>query len=125
MADGEFLLEQATLDRIKRIGGEKLLARLAMVFLEDVPPKVSLLKKALANKDWAAIERVAHSIKSSAGNLGAMELYGLAGELESQSHNIAASGCRDSGITSLVTDFERQFTLVVTELKRLKESYHA
>ena len=50
-------------------------------FLSDVPEKIKQLYDAEGTADVAALEMVAHTLKGSSGNVGAMALSGVCGEL--------------------------------------------
>jgi HPt (histidine-containing phosphotransfer) domain-containing protein len=51
-------------------GDPELLVDLLQMFLEDGPQKVQAILQGLQSQDFDAIERAAHSLKGSAGNLG-------------------------------------------------------
>ena len=52
-------------------GDPELLVDLIGMFLEDAPQKLDAIEKALTTRDYDGVERAAHSLKGSAGNLGA------------------------------------------------------
>jgi HPt (histidine-containing phosphotransfer) domain-containing protein len=52
-------------------GDPELLVDLIRMFLEDGPMKIGVITQSLSGRDWEALERAAHSLKGSAGNLGA------------------------------------------------------
>jgi len=52
-------------------------------FLQEAPKDISILYKALDNKDSDSIQRIAHHLKSSSANLGALFFSKLCLELES------------------------------------------
>ena len=58
------------------------LAEVADLFLQDSPPRLSKIKQHCADQDALMLERVAHSLKGSAGNLGARRLASLCADLE-------------------------------------------
>jgi len=51
-------------------------------FLADMPPRLAALARAAEKGDARELERLAHSLKSSAANLGVMGVSALAGHLE-------------------------------------------
>src|SRR5436190_16738424 len=55
-------------------GDPELLLDLIRLFLDDGPAKVGAVTQGLAAKDFDMMERAAHSLKGSAGNLGARVL---------------------------------------------------
>lgn len=52
------------------------------LFLTHAEPRVAAAREGLRAGDLAAVERAGHSLKSTAANLGAMMLSGLAAEVE-------------------------------------------
>ena len=55
-------------------GDPELLLDLIEMFLEDAPARIASIESALQSTDFGGIERAAHSLKGSAGNLGAVLL---------------------------------------------------
>jgi len=53
-------------------GDPELLVDLIQMYLEDAPHKLNEINAGLADQDWERVERAAHSLKGSAGNLGAI-----------------------------------------------------
>lgn len=63
---------------LTRFGGSmNLLQKIALVFIDDTPIQLENLKKAVKEKKLDNIQLYAHSIKGSAGNLGATKLQEL------------------------------------------------
>lgn len=62
-------------------GGEEAREILDM-FLEDSPPRVESLARALEASDGSRAREQAHSLKGAAGNLGAMTLWSVCEGLE-------------------------------------------
>jgi HPt (histidine-containing phosphotransfer) domain-containing protein len=83
IADG-VVLEQAALDRLLRIGGQGFLVEMITLFLEHAPARVAAAREGLAGGDLQVVYRSAHSLKSTAGNLGARALQAAAEQLESR-----------------------------------------
>ncbi|MBK8980455.1 MAG: Hpt domain-containing protein [Planctomycetes bacterium] len=94
------------------ISGEddpELLVDLIDMFLEDGPLKVQTILEGLAAGDLDAVERAAHALKSSAGNLGASYVQDLAEQLQIAGHNrdaVAARACADQ-LRSRFTEAEQ------------------
>jgi len=70
MRDGE----RAALARLTQLGGERLTADLAAIYLDEMPRRVAAARDALRNGDAPALADVAHAMKSSSAQLGAAEL---------------------------------------------------
>jgi CheY-like chemotaxis protein len=78
--DAEVLDEADLLDRVG--GDRELLHDMVQLFLEHYPPLLSELRQAVARRDAAAIQRLAHTLKGSVGNFGTQVAYQAALELE-------------------------------------------
>lgn len=75
-------IDQAAIERLAEIGGKKLVCQMIELFLTHVPQRIEAMLQARTTGDLEAIEKAAHSIKSSAANLGAMNLFRFMDELE-------------------------------------------
>ena len=72
-----------TKDGLARVGGNrKLYLKLLRQFIEQQGPAVEQIAEALAEGDIALAERLAHTLKGVAGNIGATEVRFAAGALE-------------------------------------------
>ena len=76
------VLEVATLERLNRIGGQEFLVEMIDLFLLHAPQRLRTAREALASGDLHQLYRAAHSLKSTAGNLGARGLEDVARRLE-------------------------------------------
>jgi HPt (histidine-containing phosphotransfer) domain-containing protein len=68
------VLDQAVLEELLSYaddGDPELLLDLIQMFLDDSPSKVAAVEQGLATGDFEKAERAAHSLKGSAGTLGA------------------------------------------------------
>ena len=79
-------MEPASVDLARALhwvgGDRRLLRELVGVFVEEAPGRLAELRRAAAALDAATVERVAHSLKGSAGLLGAASLRAASAELE-------------------------------------------
>ncbi len=80
--DGAPAVNTAALERLRSWGGESLLQQLVALFLQETPLRVGAIRSALSGGDLAEGERGAHSLRSTAQNLGADRLSALAREAE-------------------------------------------
>jgi two-component system sensor histidine kinase/response regulator len=70
-------------DGLTRVAGNrKLYAKLLRQFVESQGPVVALVAEALARGDAALAERLAHTLKGVAGNIGAKPVHAAAATLE-------------------------------------------
>jgi len=75
-------IERSALETIKRLGGDKLLKQMIEIFLDVIPEKLESVWKGYQDKDYASIEKAAHSMRSTAGNLGAVQVQKTAEKVE-------------------------------------------
>lgn len=82
------VLDGVALDRLRRIGGDTLVRKMIALYLEHGPGRVQAMKDGLETGDAEQVERAAHTMKSSAGNMGAVRLQHAAEAVET----LAVSG---------------------------------
>jgi two-component system, sensor histidine kinase and response regulator len=79
------VLDLEVVDSLKALdedGGPSLFLELIDLFVEDAAAQLRTLQSALACGDIKALERAAHTLKSSSANIGASRMSGLCFELE-------------------------------------------
>ena len=79
------VLDMAVVDELLSIcddGDPELLLDLIGMFLNDGPQKVQAVAAGLADRDFERMERAAHSLKGSSGNLGARALQDTCEQLQ-------------------------------------------
>jgi HPt (histidine-containing phosphotransfer) domain-containing protein len=74
------------LKRLERFGGLKLREELTTLFLQEAPARIQSARAALAGGDIEAVRSMAHMLKSSAGQMGALRVQLIAERLESPDH---------------------------------------
>jgi HPt (histidine-containing phosphotransfer) domain-containing protein len=70
------------LERLRAWGGEKLQRRMVASFLERAPERIATARAAAESDDAPGVERPIHSLKASAGQLGAVVMQALCEEIE-------------------------------------------
>ena len=81
MTEPQILHPQAA-ERLRDWGGDKLLGQMVRLFLENSPTRMEQIRAGVDGSDAKEAERAAHSLKSSAANLGAEELRSHASDME-------------------------------------------
>ena len=76
------------LERIAKLGGEGLVRRMVGAFLENAEGRVGAACEVVDAGALDSIARAAHSLRSSAGNVGAARLVELAREIEERSREL-------------------------------------
>ncbi|UCH62878.1 MAG: Hpt domain-containing protein [Fidelibacterota bacterium] len=114
--NSKVLLDKSTLERLRRLGDNRFLVELIDLFLEHTPMKIN---EALAGGkigDWENVERAVHALKSSAGNLGALSLQDLAGQIEQ-----LAERKEGDSIPELLKELQDEYERVCDRLKAIKK----
>jgi HPt (histidine-containing phosphotransfer) domain-containing protein len=75
-------LDMAAIARLEEWGGAALRQKMIELFLTHAPERMEGIRKGLEDGEDALVERSAHSLKSSAANLGAERLRRIAGTIE-------------------------------------------
>ncbi len=71
---------EALMERV--FGDKELLNELIGIYIKDTPGYIGSLHQALAKKDLPEMQRLAHTLKGSSGNLGAVRMQKIALEIE-------------------------------------------
>jgi two-component system, sensor histidine kinase and response regulator len=80
-------LDQSVLAGLRELGDQGFLADLCELFLADVPPQLEALREAIKGGDAPSVERVAHTLKGSCGNMGALRIATICAELQDMGHS--------------------------------------
>jgi HPt (histidine-containing phosphotransfer) domain-containing protein len=74
------------LRRLERFGGLKLREELTTLFLQEAPTRIASARAALADGNVEAVRTMAHMLKSSAGQMGALRMQIICERLEGPDH---------------------------------------
>jgi two-component system, sensor histidine kinase and response regulator len=76
-ANDAVLLDPAAFVRLREWGGDVLVGKMVDLFMKNAPERHAEIRSGLEEADPKRVERGAHSLKSSAGNMGAERLRRL------------------------------------------------
>ncbi len=110
------IIDPAALKRLEDWGGSKLSTEIVRLFLDNGPTRVDQIREAMEDEDLEVPERGAHSLKSSAANVGAQQLQKVASELE-----LAASDGDLKRVRDLIPTLEQAYAQAAGELKVIVE----
>ncbi len=110
-------LDEQVIERLKELGGDGFLAELLDLFAENAPVKLQEALDADKQGDLTQLERAVHSLKSSAGNLGAFQLMELCNRIEL----LATEGQADQ-VSPLVAELQAAYERVDSRLKAIRPS---
>lgn len=107
-------LDLAALERLTEWGGTELSSKMIDLFLQHAPERADNIKKGLNEGDRELAHRSAHSLKSTAANVGAEALRAVSGRIEALA---------DAGDTAQAADLLPELDLRVAEaLAALEEA---
>ena len=110
------ILDPAALERLEEWGGPGLSKEIVQLYLEHGPARMDQIRGAMDEDDLDVPERGAHSLKSSAANVGAHHVHRVASEVES-----AASGGDLQRVRDLIPDLEEAYAEAARELEAIVE----
>lgn len=116
MTDSAIIDPQA-LERLREWGGEKLAGQMVRLFLKNTGARMEQIRAGIAEGDLEEAERGAHSLKSSAANIGAEALRTLATRIESAALDADVEGAR-----ALLPGLESAYADAMRELAALERS---
>ena len=99
-------------------GEPDVLAEVLNLFLAEVPPRMTRLRNAWAAGNIKEVQRAAHSLKGSAGNIGAQGMFDVCRQLD----GLGRSGNLEAAST-LVAALDVEFDKVQAEIRRLLAAY--
>ena len=111
------VLDPSVLAKLRQLtvpGEPDVLGEVLTLFLEEVPPRIARLRNAWASGNIEEMQRAAHSLKGSAGNIGASGMFDVCRQLD----GLSRSGSLESAAT-LVDALDAEFDKVQTEIRRL------
>jgi HPt (histidine-containing phosphotransfer) domain-containing protein len=111
------VLDPSAMERLKRIGGDRLVGKMLISFDTFATEKVAEIRSATSAGSWSDAGRAAHALKSSAGNVGAVELQRL-------SFAVECAGRDDDGesIPGLVADLSAAFEAAQAALAQIQDT---
>lgn len=115
MPESEVIDPQA-LERLKEWGGEKLAAQMVRLFLKNAGTRMDQIRTGVEGRDVDEAERGAHSLKSSAANIGAERLRTLATQVEA-----AALDQDPDRMTQVLPELEDAYATVMETLETMEK----
>ena len=109
-------IEPSAIAGLKKIGGSNLVKKMILAFHKNVPNRILSAYEGAKNREIEDIERAAHSIKSSAGNLGAVQMQGLSENLEQ-----IAGRKENADYQALISELEKSYYTFKLDLDQFME----
>jgi HPt (histidine-containing phosphotransfer) domain-containing protein len=115
MTDSQIIDPQA-LDRLREWGGDKLAGQMVRLFLKNSGTRMDQIRTGVGSGDLQEAERGAHSLKSSAANIGAEHLRTLATRMESAALEESVDDAR-----TILPELETAYASAMGELATLEK----
>jgi histidine phosphotransfer protein HptB len=102
------VIDTATFEELRETTGDDFLAELIDTYCQETPLLIAQLRQALAEGDAETFRRAAHSIKSNANSLGALDFGVQARELEmiGKSGNLAGVAVKVQSLADAYSQVE-------------------
>lgn len=100
------------LENMRQLGGEEFVREMIGLFLQTMPPQFEAVCASASAGDWPALKRAIHSLKSAAGNMGAVEVQQTAARIEELAHTR-----NGQPIPLLLHRLEQEFAVVIAYLQ--------
>jgi DNA-binding response OmpR family regulator len=106
-------LEEQQLARLEKTIGKDGLRLVVETFLRDLPQRLAALRDSLGRQDGAALAFVAHTLKGSSAQLGALRVSELSREIEQEGRSTSFAG-----VSSQLDELESEIARLEPELRR-------
>ena len=116
MSTDPTIIDPAALERLEEWGGPGLWKEIVQLFLDHGLVRMDQIRGAMDGDDLDVPERGAHSLKSSAANVGAQHVQRVASEVE-----LAASGGDLQLVRELIPNLEQAYAQATRELEVIIE----
>jgi HPt (histidine-containing phosphotransfer) domain-containing protein len=110
------IIDLQALERLKEWGGDKLAGQMVRLFLKNTGTRMDQIRAGVADGNLEEAERGAHSLKSSAANIGAEILRTMATRMES-----AALDANVEHARTLLPELESAYTDAMNELSVIEK----
>ena len=110
------IIDPQALDRLREWGGDKLAGQMVRLFLKNSGTRMDQIRAGVTDANLQEAERGAHSLKSSAANIGAETLRTLATRMESAALDESVENAR-----ALLPDLESAYANAMRELATLEK----
>jgi HPt (histidine-containing phosphotransfer) domain-containing protein len=110
------VIDPGAIQRLRKWGGIGLPRRMIEIFLMHSSERIVQIRQGIEREDAAGAEAGAHSLKSSAGNVGASRLQALC-----QAAEMLAKAADFVGLRGLVGEIEGAYQDARDELERILE----
>lgn len=111
------VLDPAVIENLRQLtppGEPDVLAEVLELFLQDVPRRLTRLRASCDAGDAAELHKTAHSLKGSAGNIGAPAMFAICHQLDDQARAGDLSDAK-----RLIDALEAEFARVEVAIRQI------
>lgn len=108
------VIDRDALDRLEEWGSAELIGRMIRIFLDHAPTRIDEIRNGVSGGEIRETEMGAHSLRSSAGNLGATRLRDLCARIEDLAEEGDAE--RAGALVPEVEEAHREATEALTDI---------
>jgi two-component system sensor histidine kinase/response regulator len=113
-------IDPAAVGRLMRIGGARLLRRIIDLYTSEAVSRLDATLDAVATSNGAGAEAAAHSLKSMAGNVGALRVYAACVVIEEGARRGVGPEVREAAAT--LTEAHRRACEALGDLRPADET---
>lgn len=110
-------LDEAVSEKLRHIGGDQFVGELFTLFLDNAPVRIEEAVAGSHHGDLEVVERAVHSLRSSAGSIGAQRLQNLCGQIE-----ILAAEKNSESLAPLIGQLKESFARVRARLETARDA---
>lgn len=110
------VIKLEALERLQKWGGDKLVGQMVRLFLKNSGARMEQIRSGVSSGDVEEAEYGAHSLKSSAANVGAETLRQLATQIETAAVERDVDRMRE-----VLPDMEVAYASAMSELEKLEQ----
>ena len=114
------VLDPAVLDRLRQLttpGEPDVMLEVLQIFLDEAPKRIARLHDAWRNNAVEVVQRSAHSLKGSSGNIGADALFEVCRQIDERARTGALTGS-----SQLLVALDREYAAVESAITQLLQS---
>ncbi len=114
------VLDPAVIESLRQLtppGEADVLAEVLRLFLDEVPRRMERLSESCRDGNALELQRAAHSLKGSSGNIGARGMHDLCRQLDERGKAGDINGARH-----LIGALAAEYASVEVEIRRLLQS---
>jgi len=116
MSQAPKAIDPQALDRLREWGGDRLVVQMIRLFITNAATRVEQIRNGVRDGVVREAEMGAHSLKSSAANLGAERVRNLAASIE-----LAAAAGDMEPVAQALPELEAAFAAAVIQLESIEQ----